>query len=282
MLILPAIDLKGGRCVRLLRGDFAAETVYGHDPVAMGRRWVDAGARYLHVVDLDGAVSGDPVNGAAIAALCAALPVPVQVGGGIRSVERAEALLGLGADRVIFGTAALETPAVVEEACRRFAGRVAIGIDARDGKVAVKGWLETSDVTAIDLARRFADRVAIGIDARDGKVAVKGWLETSDVTAIDLARRFADRGAACIIYTDIERDGTQQGVNVAATRALAAGVGIPVIASGGVGSLDDIAALLPCEPDGVVGVIVGRALYTGAVSLPDAIQLADNAATRAR
>jgi phosphoribosylformimino-5-aminoimidazole carboxamide ribotide isomerase len=247
MLILPAIDLKGGRCVRLLRGDFAAETVYGDDPVAMGRRWVDAGARYLHVVDLDGAVSGEPVNGAAIAALCAALPVPVQVGGGIRSVARAGALLGLGADRVIFGTAALETPAVVEEACRRFAGRV-----------------------------------AIGIDAREGKVAVKGWLETSDVTAIDLARRFADLGAACIIYTDIERDGTQQGVNVAATRALAAGVGIPVIASGGVGSLDDIAALLPCEPDGVVGVIVGRALYTGAVSLPAAIQLADSAATRPR
>ena len=245
MLILPAIDLKGGRCVRLLRGDFAAETVYGDDPLAMGRRWVDAGARYVHVVDLDGAVSGEPVNGAAIAALCAGLPVPVQVGGGIRTVERAGALLGLGADRVIFGTAALETPAVVEEACRRFPGRV-----------------------------------AIGIDARDGKVAVKGWLETSDVTAVDLARRFADLGAACIIYTDIERDGTQQGVNIAATRALAAGVGIPVIASGGVGSLDDIAALLPCEPDGVVGVSVGRALYTGAVSLPEAVALADTGRSR--
>lgn len=245
MLILPAIDLKGGRCVRLLRGDFAAETVYGDDPVAMGRRWVEAGARYLHVVDLDGAVSGRPENGEAIAALCATLPVPVQVGGGIRTVERAGTLLGLGADRVIFGTAALETPEVVEEACRRFPGRV-----------------------------------AIGIDARNGKVAVQGWLETSDVTALDLARRFAGLGAACIIYTDIDRDGTQEGVNVAATRALAEGVGIPVIASGGVGSLADIEALLPCESAGVVGVIVGRALYTGAVSLPEAIALADSGGSR--
>lgn len=242
MLILPAIDLRGGRCVRLLRGDFAAETVYGDDPVAMGRRWVEAGARYLHVVDLDGALHGTPANGEAIAALCASLPVPVQVGGGVRSVARAGALLGLGADRVIFGTAALEEPAVVEEACRRFPGRV-----------------------------------AIGIDARDGRVAVKGWVETSDVSALALARRFADLGAACIIYTDIDRDGTQQGVNVAATRALAEGVGIPVIASGGVGALADIEALLPCAPAGVVGVIVGRALYTGAVRLEDAIRLADTA-----
>ncbi|MGD9764576.1 MAG: 1-(5-phosphoribosyl)-5-[(5-phosphoribosylamino)methylideneamino]imidazole-4-carboxamide isomerase [Candidatus Binatia bacterium] len=243
MLILPAIDLKGGRCVRLLRGDFAAETVYGDDPVAMGRRWVDGGARYLHVVDLDGAVSGAPVNGEAIAALCADLPVPVQVGGGIRTVERAAELLERGAARVIFGTAALEHPEVVEEACRRFAGRV-----------------------------------AVGIDARDGQVAVKGWLETTDVTAVELARRCASAGAACVIYTDIARDGTQQGVNVAATRALAEGAGLPVIASGGVGSLHDIAALLPCEAAGVIGVIVGRALYTGAVSLPDAIRLADGPA----
>lgn len=244
MLILPAIDLKGGRCVRLLRGDFGAETVYGDDPLAMGRRWVEAGARYLHVVDLDGAVSGAPANGEAIASLCAGLPIPVQVGGGIRTVERAGALLGVGADRVIFGTAALEQPDVVAEACRRFPGRV-----------------------------------AIGIDAREGRVAVKGWLETSDVTAVELARRFADIGAACIIYTDIERDGTQQGVNIAATRALAEGVGIPVIASGGVGSLADIEALLPCEPAGVVGCIVGRALYTGAVSLPEAIALAERSAS---
>jgi phosphoribosylformimino-5-aminoimidazole carboxamide ribotide isomerase len=238
MLIIPAIDLKGGKCVRLLRGDLQAETVYGDDPVAMGRRWVEEGARYLHVVDLDGAVSGAPGNGDAIAALCAKLSIPVEVGGGVRTVERAGSILALGADRVIFGTAALEQPAIVADACRRFPGRV-----------------------------------AVGIDARDGKVAVKGWVETSAVSAVDLARQLAGSGAACIIYTDIERDGTQQGVNVAATRALAQAIDIPVIASGGVGSLQDIAALLPSEPDGVTGVIIGRALYTGAVRLADALRL---------
>src|SRR5258708_28452263 len=208
MLIIPAIDLKGGKCVRLLRGDLQAETVYGDDPVAMGRRWVDGGARYLHVVDLDGAVAGAPVNGEAIAALCAALPIPVEVGGGVRTVERAGAVLALGADRVIFGTAALERPEVVAEACRRFPGRVAVGIDARGGQVATRGWLATSAITAIELAHRLE-----GI------------------------------GVACIIYTDIDRDGMQQGVNVAATRALAEAIDIPVIASGGVGSLADIAAV---------------------------------------
>jgi phosphoribosylformimino-5-aminoimidazole carboxamide ribotide isomerase len=238
MLIIPAIDLKGGKCVRLLRGDLQAETVYGDDPVAMGRRWADAGARYLHVVDLDGAVSGAPVNGDAIAALCAKLSIPVQVGGGVRTVERAGAILAMGADRVIFGTAALEQPDVVADACRRF-----------------------------------ASRVAVGIDARGGKVAVKGWLETSATPAVDVARRLEGAGVACIIYTDIERDGTQQGVNVAATRALAEAISIPVIASGGVGSLADIEALLPCEPAGVTGVIVGRALYTGALRLDDALRL---------
>jgi phosphoribosylformimino-5-aminoimidazole carboxamide ribotide isomerase len=239
MLVIPAIDLKGGRCVRLLRGDLQAETVYGDDPVAMGRRWVDAGARYLHVVDLDGAVSGAPVNGDAIAALCAKLPVPIEVGGGIRTVDRAGAILATGADRVIFGTAALEQPDVVADACRRFPGRVAVGLDARAGRVAVKGWVETSAMTAID---------AVG--------------------------RLAGARVACIIYTDIERDGTQQGVNVAATRALAEAIDIPVIASGGVGSLADIEALLPCEAAGVTGVIVGRALYSGAVKLEDALRVA--------
>jgi phosphoribosylformimino-5-aminoimidazole carboxamide ribotide isomerase len=216
--------------------------VYGDDPVAMGQRWVDEGARYLHVVDLDGAVSGAPVNGDAIAALCAKLSIPVEVGGGVRTVERAGAILAMGADRVIFGTAALEQPDLVVDACRRFPGRVAVGIDARGGKVAVKGWVETSAVTAVDMARR---------------------LEGS--------------GVACIIYTDIERDGTQQGVNVAATRRLAEAIDIPVIASGGVGSLQDISALLPCAAAGVSGVIVGRALYTGAVKLREALRLAATA-----
>jgi phosphoribosylformimino-5-aminoimidazole carboxamide ribotide isomerase len=237
MLIVPAIDLKGGKCVRLLRGELHAETVYGNDPVAMGRRWVDEGAEYLHVVDLDGAVSGQPVNAAAIAALCQALPIPIEIGGGIRSVERADELLRLGADRVLFGTAALAEPDIVREACRRFPGRV-----------------------------------AVGIDARDGKVAVRGWLETSATTAVDLARQAQELGACRIIYTDISRDGTQEGVNVAATRAIAEAVTLPVTASGGVGSLADVVAVRDCAVRNVDAVIVGRALYTGAVRLPEAIR----------
>lgn len=236
MLVIPAIDLKGGKCVRLLRGEMAAETVYGDDPVAMGRRWVEEGAAYLHVVDLDGAVSGRAVNGAAIAALCRQLPVPIQVGGGVRTVERAAELLGLGADRVIFGTAALAAPEVVEEACKRFPGRVAVGIDARAGMVATQGWTETSSTPAADLACR-VERI----------------------------------GACRIIYTDISRDGTQEGVNVEATRAVAAAVSIPVTASGGVGSLRDILALEPHHAAGIDSVIVGRALYSGAVRLREVL-----------
>jgi phosphoribosylformimino-5-aminoimidazole carboxamide ribotide isomerase len=239
MLILPAIDLKGGRCVRLLRGDMAAETVYGDDPVAMGRRWVAEGGEYLHVVDLDGAVSGEPKNAEAIAALCRALPIPIEVGGGVRTVERAGALLELGVDRVIFGTAALANAEVVRRACESFPGRVAVGIDARDGMVAVQGWTETSRTAAVDLAR--------GVEAM---------------------------GAVRIIYTDISRDGTQQGVNVEATAVIAAAVGIPITASGGVGSIADITALLPHERSGIDSVIVGRALYTGAVKLAEAIAAA--------
>ena len=243
MLIVPAIDLKGGRCVRLLRGEMSAETVYGNDPVAMGQRWVAEDAEYLHVVDLDGAISGQPVNGDVIAALARALAIPIEVGGGIRTVARATELLQAGVDRVIFGTAALAQPDIVAEACRRFPGRI-----------------------------------AVGIDARGGKVAVQGWTETSQTDAVELARRVESLGASRIIYTDISRDGTEQGVNVDATRAVARAVGIPVTASGGVGSLADITALLPCEPDGVDAVIIGRALYTGAVRLPDAVALARSGA----
>lgn len=239
MLILPAIDLKGGRCVRLMRGDMNAETVYGDDPVAMGRRWVDEGGEYLHVVDLDGAVSGEPKNSEAIAALCRALPIPIEVGGGIRTVERAQALVDLGVDRIIFGTAALSNADVVRRACEMFLGRVAVGIDARDGMVAVQGWTETSGTPATELAR--------------------------EVEAM---------GASRIIYTDISRDGTQQGVNVEATAALAEAVGIAVTASGGVGSLDDIIALRRYEASGIDSVIVGRALYTGVVKLSEAIKAA--------
>ena len=237
MLIVPAIDLKGGRCVRLLRGDMNAETVYGDDPVAIGRRWVAEGAEYLHVVDLDGAVSGTAGNAEAIAALCRALSIPIEVGGGIRSLERAAELFALGVDRVIFGTAALADPDTVAAAAARHPGRVAVGIDARDGKVAVHGWTETSGVDASALAAA-AERL----------------------------------GACRVIYTDISRDGTQAGVNVAATRAIAEHLRIPVTASGGVGALADVEALLPCEAAGVDAVIIGRALYTGAVSLPAAIR----------
>ena len=239
MLIVPAIDLKGGKCVRLLRGEMNAETVYGDDAVAMGQRWVREGAQYLHVVDLDGAVSGTPANMDAIAALCRGLPIPIEVGGGIRTLARAAQLLELGADRVIFGTAALAEPDVVRAACREFPGRVAVGIDARDGKVAVHGWTQTSDTPAVDFART--------------------------VEAL---------GACRVIHTDISRDGTQHGVNVAATRAIAAAIRIPVTASGGVGSLADITALRDCGATGIDAVIVGRALYTGAVDLAAAIDLA--------
>lgn len=239
MLIVPAIDLKGGKCVRLLRGDMAAETVYGDDAVRIGLRWVTEGGKYLHVVDLDGAVSGKPGNHAIIEELCHALPIPVEVGGGIRTVERAVELIRLGADRVIFGTVALNEPEIVRQACRELPGQVAVGIDARDGKVAVQGWTETS---------------------------------TTD--AIDFARRCEDAGACRVIYTDIAKDGTQEGANVAATAAVAAAIGIPVTASGGIGSLAHIQALRPYEKDGIDAVIVGRALYTGAVKLADAIHAA--------
>ena len=239
MLIVPAIDLKGGKCVRLLRGDMNAETVYGDDPIRMGLRWVADGGQYLHVVDLDGAVSGDPVNHAIIADLCRALPIPVEVGGGIRTVARAVELVEAGVDRVILGTVALTHPEVLREACEKLPGQVAVGIDARDGKVAVKGWTETSATDAVERARQCE---------RDG--------------------------AGRIIYTDIARDGTQEGVNVEQTAAVARALGIPVTASGGVGSLRDIEALRPHQPDGIDAVIVGRALYTGAVKLTDAIRAA--------
>jgi phosphoribosylformimino-5-aminoimidazole carboxamide ribotide isomerase len=239
MLIVPAIDLKGGRCVRLLRGDMDAETVYGDDPVRIGLRWVAEGAEYLHVVDLDAAVSGSPVNREKIAELCRAMPVPLEVGGGIRSLARAVELVQLGVDRVILGTVALTEPEVLRRACRELPGRVAAGIDARDGKVAVQGWTETS---------------------------------TTD--AVALARQCEAAGACRIIYTDIARDGTLAGVNVDATATLARTLGIPVTASGGVASLRDIAALRRCTADGIDAVIVGRALYAGALSLPEAIAAA--------
>jgi len=238
MILYPAIDLKDGACVRLLRGDMAQATVYADDPAAQARAFAEAGCQWLHVVDLDGAFAGRPVNSAAIEAIVAAVEVPVQLGGGIRDLATLEAWLAAGISRVVLGTAAVRDPAFVETACAAHPGRV-----------------------------------AVGIDARDGRAAVDGWAETSDVPALDLARRAAQVGAAAIVYTDIARDGALEGPNLAATRAIAQAVEVPVIASGGVAGLGDLAALKALEDDGVAGVIVGRAFYDGRIDPTAAIEL---------
>ncbi len=239
MIVYPAIDIKGGAAVRLVQGDMARETRYDDHPENAARRWASEGASWLHVVDLDGAVAGEPRNLDAIGRILGAVSVPVQMGGGIRTVDTAARMLALGVTRVILGTAALAEPAVVREAAERFPGRIVLGLDARDGKVAVRGWVETSAETAIDVARRFEDLPLAGI-----------------------------------VYTDIEVDGTLRGPNLAATEALARATRIPVIASGGIGSLEHIRAVARMEPAGVTGVIVGRALYTGDVKLADALAIA--------
>jgi len=236
--LIPAIDLLGGRCVRLAQGRYDHATEYGDDPGAMAARFVAAGARRLHAVDLDGARCGTPRNRDALAAIVAAAgATPVQVGGGIRTLAIAEEMLALGVERVIFGTVALRDPALVREAAAAFPGRV-----------------------------------AVGIDAKGGRVAVEGWLETSKTTALDLACRFEDDGVAALVHTDIARDGMETGPNLEATGALARAVSIPVVASGGVGSLDHVRAAARVE--GLAGVIVGRALYTGAVDLGEALEAA--------
>jgi phosphoribosylformimino-5-aminoimidazole carboxamide ribotide isomerase len=239
MILFPAIDLKGGQCVRLLKGDMAAATVFNDDPAAQARAFASQGFRWLHVVDLDGAVAGRAVNGAAVEAILAAVSIPMQLGGGIRDRAGIEQWLARGVRRVILGTAALRNPALVKEACRAHPGRI-----------------------------------VVGIDARGGKVAVEGWAETSEVTAAELALKFEDVGVAAIVYTDIERDGALGGVNVDATAALARGLKTPVIASGGVASLEDIRALRRHERDGIVGVICGRALYDGRIDPKAALALA--------
>ncbi len=238
MILYPAIDLKDGACVRLLRGDMARATVYADDPAAQARSFAQAGCQWLHVVDLDGAFAGRPVNRNAIEAIVAAVDVPIQLGGGVRDRATLEAWLAAGISRVVLGTAAVRDPAFVEAACASHPGRV-----------------------------------AVGIDARGGRAAVDGWSETSDVPALDLARRAAEAGAAAIVYTDIARDGALEGPNLAATRAIAQAVDIPVIASGGVAGLGDLAALKALEGDGVAGVIVGRAFYDGRIDPAAAVQL---------
>ena len=238
LTLYPAIDLKDGACVRLRRGAMDDATVYSDDPAAQARAWQDAGCRWLHVVDLNGAFAGRAVNGAAVAAILAAAAVPVQLGGGIRDLAGVERWLAAGVRRVILGSAAVRDPALVREACRRFPGRI-----------------------------------VVGIDARDGFVATDGWAETSTLAAPDLAARFADAGVVAIIYTDIGRDGMLGGLNLEGTAALATSSTIPVIASGGVGSLDDLQALRDLAHGNIEGVIVGRALYDGRVELPEALSM---------
>ncbi len=236
MNLYPAIDLKDGNCVRLLRGDMAEATVFNDDPAAQARAFAAAGFKWLHLVDLNGAFAGQPVNGAAVEAIVGAIDIPCQLGGGIRDLATIEQWLEKGVSRVILGTLAVRDPDLVKEACRRFSGRV-----------------------------------ALGIDARDGRVAVEGWAEQSDIEAVDLARRFEDAGAAAIIYTDIDRDGAMQGVNAKATAALARAVSTPVIASGGVSSLADLSTLAAAA--GVEGAIIGRALYDGSIDPKQALDL---------
>jgi len=238
MILYPAIDLKDGNCVRLLRGDMAEATVFSDSPADQARSFEGSGFAWLHVVDLNGAFAGHPVNRDAVLAILGAIQIPVQLGGGIRDMATIDAWLEAGVRRVVLGTAAARNPELVRDACRAY-----------------------------------PERIAVGIDARDGKVAVEGWAESTDLDALDLARRFEDVGVATIIYTDIERDGALQGVNVEATAAFADAITIPVIASGGVTSHDDLTALKAHEQNGIQGVICGRALYEGRIDPAQALAL---------
>lgn len=241
MDVIPAIDLLEGRCVRLYQGDYAQSQVFNDNPVEVAKQWVDQGATRLHVVDLDGAKVGQPVNTKAIEAIVQAVAVPVQVGGGLRDRVGVMQMLDVGVQQVILGTIAVEEPTIVADLCAEFPGRIIVGIDAR------QGW-----------------------------VATHGWLETSEVAATDLAQQMNQLGTAAIIYTDILRDGTLIGPNLDALRELAGSISIPVIASGGISSITDLLSLLALEPLGVSGVIVGRALYAENISLKEAIQAVGN------
>ncbi len=238
MILYPAIDLKDGQAVRLLRGEMDTATVFNDDPAAQARAFQDAGFQWLHLVDLNGAFEGRPVNRAAVEAILAAVSIPAQLGGGIRGMATISAWLEAGIARVILGTVAVKDPDLVRSACRAFPGRI-----------------------------------ALGIDARDGRVAVEGWAEVSEIETLELARRFEDAGAAAIIFTDISRDGALQGVNLDATAALARATDLPVIASGGVASLGDIEALMAAAGDGIQGAIIGRALYDGRIDPAAALAL---------
>jgi len=239
MLIVPAIDIKDGRCVRLFQGEMDKETVYFENPLDAARHWVSEGATFIHIVDLNGAVEGRPVHTREVAAICKQPGLSVELGGGLRSLEAVEAALNLGVTRVVIGTAAYDNADFLRTLCKKF-----------------------------------PEKIVVGIDARGGKVAVKGWKETTAMDAVALAQRCEQDGASRIIYTDISRDGTREGVNLDETLKIARAVKIPIIASGGVATLDDIRALKPLEKEGVEGVIVGRAFYSGTLTFRIANNLA--------
>ena len=238
MILFPAIDLKEGLAVRLEQGDMARATIFHRDPAVQAQAFAQQGFEYLHVVDLDGAFAGKPVNAAAVERILEVIGIPVQLGGGVRDMATVESWLAKGVDRVIIGTAAVRNPALVKEAAKKYPGRV-----------------------------------AVGLDARDGKVAVEGWAETSELTALDIARRFEDAGVAAIIYTDVSRDGMLKGLNLDATIALGDAISIPVIASGGLASLDDIRGMLEPRARKLEGAIAGRALYDGRLDPAEALKL---------
>jgi phosphoribosylformimino-5-aminoimidazole carboxamide ribotide isomerase len=236
VLILPAIDIRGGQCVRLRQGDYAQETVFSNDPVAMAKHWADQGATFLHLVDLDGAKDGRPVNAESIQRIVQAVKIPCQLGGGLRTEEHISQALDWGLNRVVIGTKAVKEP----------------------------GWLE-------NVSQRFPQKIVLGIDARDGKVALEGWLEVSQLSAVELARRCSDWPLAALVYTDISRDGMMAGPNFKALAEMCTAVNLPLIASGGVTTLDDIRRLAEL---GLAGCIIGRAIYEGRLSLPEAINCA--------
>ncbi len=239
MLIFPAIDIRDGRCVRLFKGDFAQETVFSDKPAQMAQKWESQGAKFLHLVDLDGALAGAPRNLDTVREILAAVTIPVELGGGIRTMENIDEVLALGVRRVILGSVAVRNPALVKEACARY-----------------------------------GDRIVVGIDAKDGIVAVDGWGVSGDVDVTTLAKAMKKAGVKTIIYTDISRDGTLAGVNIEATAKLARESGVNIVASGGVKSTADIEALKPYEKDGIEGVIVGKSIYMGTLDLQQAIEIA--------
>ncbi len=239
MIIFPAIDLRGGKCVRLFKGDFSRETIFSDNPSAVAVKWEEMGAQYLHVVDLDGALQGETKNREAIRSILGAVHIPMELGGGLRSLESIERALTGGIQRVILGSAAVENPSLVQEACHRF-----------------------------------GDRIVVAIDARDGIVATQGWESSGNVSALDFAKQMADYGVKTVIYTDISRDGTLSGLNLEGAIELSKVSGLRVVASGGVRSLEDIRAVKVHETDGIEGVIVGQAIYSGRLDLKKALRIA--------